>query len=421
LKVTINDGFNSGATFSNNGNYSFYTQSGSFTLTPQFQNPYFTVSPATITLNFPNLDGSSQTQNFCITPNGIHNDVDVTILPIIPARPGFDATYQLIYKNKGNQMLSGTVTFNFDDAVLDFISATPNVNSQTTNTLSWNYSNLLPFESRSIYVTLNVNSPMETPAVNIDDVLSFQATINPVSGDATVEDNTFNFNQTVIGSFDPNDKTCLEGATIPTTKVGDYLHYLIRFQNSGTAPAENIVVKDMIDITKFDLASLQLTATSHPQVTRITGNKVEFIFESIQLPAEQDNEPGSHGYVAFKIRTKNNLVLGNTVSNTAAIYFDYNFPIVTNTAVTTIAALSANEFENTSVSIAPNPVKNNLTISANGVISSIQIYDVQGRLIATQVNNSTSTTLDMSQQNVGVYFVKVITENGVKIEKIIKE
>lgn len=421
LKITINDGTTSGATFSNNGDYSFYTQTGSFTLTPQFENPYFTVSPATSTLNFPTLDGSTQTQNFCIIPNGVHNDVDVILLPITPARPGFDATYQLTYKNKGNQTLSGTVNFSFDDAILDFITANPAVDSQVVNTLSWNYSNLLPFESRTIHFTLNVNAPTETPPVNIDDVLNLAVMIEPIVTDETPDDNVFNLNQIVVGSYDPNDKTCLEGDAILPEKVGDYLHYLIRFQNSGTAPAENIVVKDMIDTTKFDLASLQLLSTSHPQVTRITGNKVEFIFENIQLPAEQDNEPASHGYIAFKIRTKNNLALGNTVSNTADIYFDYNFPIITNTATTTIVALGVDEFENASVVMTPNPVKENLSISADDVITSIQMYDVQGRLITTQLNNSTTFNLDMSQQNLGIYFVKVITENGVKVEKIIKK
>ena len=144
----------------------------------------------------------------------------------------------------------------------------------------------------------------------------------------------------------------------------------------------------------------------------------EFIFENINLPFD---DATNDGYVAFKIKTKPSLVVGDSFSNTASIYFDYNFPIVTNNACTTVSALGINEVENASVSIAPNPVKNNLTISANDIISSIQIYDVQGRLIATQVNNSTSTTLDMSQQNLGVYFVKVITENGAKVEKIMKE
>jgi len=422
LKININDGAINGATFcNNNGTYSFFTLNGNFVLTPQFQNSYFTVNPVSTTLNFPLLDGSTQTQDFCITPNGIHNDIDVTILPIGNARPGFDANYQLVFKNKGNQTLSGSLNFTFDDSILDFVSASPSVNSQSVNNLNWNYSNLVPFESRTIYLTLNVNSPMETPPVNIGDHLTYTATINPVSGDETVGDNTFNLNQIVMGSFDPNDKVCLEGTTISPAKVGDYLHYVIRFQNSGTAPAENIVVKDMIDTTKFDIATLQLTAASHPQVTRITGNKAEFIFEEINLPAEQDNEPASHGFVAFKIKTKNNLVVGNSVANTADIYFDYNFPITTNTATTTITTLGINEFENKSVAIAPNPTKNEVTITSKDIITSIQLFDVQGRLIETKLNSATEAKLDVSKQLSGIYFVKVYTENGVKIEKIIKE
>jgi len=422
IKININDGTLSGATFTNNnGLYSFYNQAGNFVLTPQFQNQYFTVSPTTATLNFPSLNGSTQTQNFCITPNGIHNDLDITIIPIQPAQPGFDALYNIVFKNKGNQTLSGTINFQFNDAILDYITANPVVSIQSLNNLNWNFSNLFPLESRNIFLTLNVNAPTEIPPVNINDELVFTSTINPISGDETASDNVFNLNQIVVGSYDPNDKTCLEGTTISPTKIGDYLHYLIRFQNSGTAPATNIVVKDMIDATKFDINTLQLITTSHPQVTRITGNKVEFIFQGINLPAEQDNEPESHGFIAFKIKTKNNLVLGNSVSNTADIYFDYNFPIITNTATSTFTTLGANEFENKSVSLFPNPTKNILTITAKENITFIQLFDIQGRLIETKLTTSTEAKFDISKQLAGIYFVKVYTENGVKIEKIIKQ
>jgi Leucine-rich repeat (LRR) protein len=422
IKVKINDGTLTGATFTNNnGDYSFYTQTGNFTLTPEFENPYFTITPLIATLNFSTLNNSTQTQDFCIIANGIHNDLEVIIIPTNSPMPGFFATYSLIYKNKGNQILSGTVDFTFNDAVLDFVFSNPTISSQTLNTLSWNYTDVRPFESRTINFYFHINAPTDTPAVNIGDILNSSASISPVIGDETNNDNVFNLSQTVVGSFDPNDKTCLEGNTILPEKVGDYLHYLIRFQNSGTAPAENIVVKDMIDTTKFDVASLQLTSTSHPQVTRITGNKVEFIFENIQLPAEQVNEPESHGFVAFKIRTKNNLVLGNTVSNTASIYFDYNFPIITNTTSTTVTALGINDVENTSVSILPNPTSSIVTINSNGIINSIQLYDVQGRLIETKLENSQQVSFDLSDKNSGIYFLKVFTENGVKVEKIIKE
>ena len=421
FKIQIVNGTNTGSNFTNTlGDYLFFTQAGNYQITPQLQNPYFTVTPATTQLNFPTVDGSNQILDVCITPNGIHNDLEIAILGLTPPSPGFDVNYRLVYKNNGNQVLSGTVNYTFDDTVLDFISANPTQTSQSTNNLSWNYTNLLPFETRTIDIMLNLNGPTETPAVNINDTLYSNASISPTAGDENEEDNFFSLQQVVIGSYDPNDKTCLEGETISPSQVGDYLHYLIRFQNSGTAPAVNVVVKDMIDTTKFDMASLQLTSASHQHITRITNNKVEFIFENIQLPAEQDDEPGSHGFVAFKIKTKPNLVLGNTVSNTADIYFDYNFPIITNTASTTVSNLGVNEFENLSVAMTPNPVKDLLTISADDIITSIQIFDVQGRIIATQISNSSLITLDMSQQNVGVYFVKVRTEKGVKVEKIIK-
>ena len=422
VKLNINDGSQTGATFTNpNGTYAFFTQEGSYDITPQLENPFFTISPTAATIDFSTIDETTFNQNFCITPVGIHNDVEVSILSVIPARPGFDAAYNIIYKNKGNQTLSGNVSLNFNDTVLDLISAVPSATAQIPGNLSWNYTNLKPFESRLISIVVNVNSPMETPAVNIDDILNFTATVFPVSNDASPSDNVYAFNENVTGSFDPNDKTCLEGATFSPEKVGDYLHYLVRFQNSGNAPAVNVVVKDVLNESKFDVSSFQLTSASHPHVTRIDKNKVEFIFENINLPAEQDDEPGSHGYIAFKIKTKNTLVLGDAVTNVADIYFDFNFPIITNEATSTVAVLGVNQHENKSVKIYPNPVKNTLNISAKENITSIQVFDVQGRLLQTQLTNNTSAIVDLSQKSNGFYLAKIRTENGVKTEKILKE
>lgn len=422
-KIVINVPSVFNATYTNTtGNYNFYTQAGNFVITPEFEHPYFTVSPASATINFTESNGSIQTQDFCVIPNGVHNDVEIVLIPTDRARPGFNTHYKLIYKNKGNQTLSGSINLVFDDAVLDFVLADPALANQTLNTLNWNYNTLIPFESREIDFTLNVNSPMETPAVNIGDVLNFNASINPISGDETIADNAFALAHTVVGSFDPNDKTCLEGNTMTPEMVGGYLHYLIRFQNSGTAAAENIVVRDIIDTTKFDITSLQLTSASHPQVTKITGNKVEFQFENINLPAEIDDEPASHGYIAFKIKTKANLTIGDSVENKANIYFDYNFPIETNTATSVVTPLLSNgTFENTSVAIAPNPTKNLVHITSKGNITSVELFDAQGRVLETLMTNKEQVDFDLSQKANGVYFVKIYTVKGVKVEKIIKE
>ncbi|KGO91091.1 DUF7619 domain-containing protein, partial [Flavobacterium enshiense] len=162
---------------------------------------------------------------------------------------------------------------------------------------------------------------------NDGDILHYTTAVTSAATDEMPNDNTFVFHQRVVNSYDPNDKTCIQGTTIAQSQVGKYVHYMIRFENTGTFPAQNIVVKDMIDTNKFDINSLVPLKGSHPFVTNITsGNKVEFIFENINLPFDDAN---NDGYVAFKIKTKPSLVVGNTFSNSASIYFDYNFPIVT--------------------------------------------------------------------------------------------
>jgi uncharacterized repeat protein (TIGR01451 family) len=234
-------------------------------------------------------------------------------------------------------------------------------------------------------------------------------------------DNTFTLVQTIVDSTNSNDKTCLEGSSITTDMVGDYLHYLIRFQNSGTATTESIVVKDIIDSDKFDVSSLQIISTSHSQVAKITGNKVEFQFENINLPTESEDALASQGYVAFKIKTKDNLEVGDSVDNKAAIYFDYNFPIETNTATSTVALLGLNTFENTSVTLAPNPTKGMVQINSKDTITSMQLFDLQGRIIQSTLTNTLATDFDLSPQTTGIYFLKIYTVRGVKVEKIIKE
>ena len=421
-KFTITNGSISGTLISNvSGNYSIPVQSGSHTLTPQLENlDYFTVSPASTTVSFP-ATVSPFTQDFCITPNGVKNDLEVTIIPIEVARPGFNATYKIIYKNKGNQVANGSLSFSFDDTVMDLVSVIPVNNNSATNSLSWNYTNLNPFETREIDLVFNINSPMETPAVNGDDVLHYTATIVGAT-DETPNDNTFTLNQTVVNSYDPNDKTCLEGATITPSMVGQYVHYVIRFENTGTYPAENIVVKDMIDTAKFDIATLVPQGSSHDFYTRINGNKVEFIFENINLPFDDAN---NDGYVAFKIKTKSTLVLGNTFTNSASIYFDYNFPIVTEPASTTVAALNTNDFDFGSYfTIYPNPAKDVLNFEVNNEIGvkSISVYNTLGQIVIAITNVDTLKDIDVSSLNAGSsYFVKVYTDKGNAVSKFIKQ
>ncbi|WP_417365267.1 T9SS type A sorting domain-containing protein [Flavobacterium beibuense] len=415
VKLSINDGVEGGYTFTGvNGEYSFYTQDGNFTVVPEFEDNWFTVTPAYV--NFPVVDNSVSVQNFCIEPNGVHNDVEVVMVPITPARPGFDAVYKIVYKNKGNQIVSGTVGCEWDYETLTPLLLEPMADDIAPGVYGWDYTNLQPFENREILMTLHVNSPTDTPAVNIDDVLPFTANIDGGT-DENPDDNQYIFNQTVVGSFDPNNIICIEGETLPSNAIGDYLHYVVNFENTGTAPASFIVVKHVINEADFDINSIQILNSSHQVEARIQDNVIEFIFDNINLNA------ADHGNILFKLKSKQDLQEGDNVMNEASIYFDYNLPVATNQAVTEFEdIMGLDDFiKDNSIKVYPNPAKDVLSVKGDVNLSSVSLYDIQGRLLQTVMPNDVQVTIDIAMRAKGIYFLKVTSDKGVKVEKVIKE
>ncbi|MFN1217428.1 T9SS type A sorting domain-containing protein [Chryseobacterium kwangjuense] len=414
--LTYGSGFST--TIANgSGSHQMYLPATTNIITPVLENPsYFTVSPASATVNFPSQPAPF-TQNFCLSANGTHHDLEAVILPVTIARPGFDSKYKIIYKNKGTSVQSGSLSFSYNHNVMNYLNSSLAPNSSSPGILNWNFSNLQPFETREITVTVHLNTPTQTPPLTSGSILQYNAQISGASDD-TPADNTFALNQTVVNSFDPNDKTCLEGTSISLAKVGDYVHYLIRFENTGTANAQNIVVKDEIDATKYDLSSLVALNGSHNFVTRISGSNAEFIFENIQLPFDDAN---NDGYVSFKIKTRSTLTAGDSFSNKANIYFDYNSPIITNTYTTTVQnALATSEVMNqkNDFSIYPNPVQDMLYIKSNDEVIRAELYDTSGRILSTTgVKNNSVNVSDLKKGN---YIIKVSTKNKTLTLKFIK-
>ena len=424
VKYNIIGDVNSGTLIADNlGKSSIELQSGTYTITPILENQnYFSISPSEIVVSFP-TETSPSVQNFCIVPNGAHADLEIQLLPLEPARPGFDAKYKIICKNKGNVAQSGSINLKFDDRVLDYVSSNTTFSSETIGNREWNFTNLTSFQSKEIIFTVHLNSPISTPAVNNGDILKFVTTITSQGTDETPNDNTFSLNQTVVGSYDPNDKTCLEGSIITPSLIGEYVHYMIRFENTGTYPAQNIVVKDMIDLDKFDISTLIPTNSNHSFVTKISeGNKVEFIFENINLLFDDAN---NDGYIAFKIKTLPTLKVGDTFANDANIYFDYNFPILTNKATSKFqTTLDTPDFEFSNYfTLYPNPTSDILNINSVQAIEiqSLAIYDVLGQLVIAVPNAKSVSAIDVSRLKSGNYFIKVKSDKGSSNIKFIKK
>lgn len=85
------------------------------------------------------------------------------------------------------------------------------------------------------------------------------------------------------------------------------------------------------------------------------------------------------------------------------------------------ALLEINETSVLNVEIFPNPVIDNLTIQMDEIISSIQIRDINGKIISSQIVNSTSCEVDIKDLQTGVYLINFFSSKGVITKQFIKQ
>ena len=124
----------------------------------------------------------------------------------------------------------------------------------------------------------------------------------------------------------------------------------------------------------------------------------------------------------YKIKSKNNLVENDMVTNTANIFFDYNLPVATNDAETTFALLSNGGFEkDNSIMVYPNPASTTVNIKCDSMIKSVTIYDIEGRVLETDLINNNSAAIDITGKTNGLYFLKITSDKGSKVEKLMKK
>jgi hypothetical protein len=236
----------------------------------------------------------------------------------------------------------------------------------------------------------------------------------PMNDETPYEDEDCRAN---IGSYDPNDKQGFPtGVTaahyIPLDQTIDYL---IRFQNTGTDTAFNIMILDTLS-EFLDPATIRPLGSSHPyQVHLLENNVLQFAFPNIMLPDSNVNEPASNGFVKFSIQPKAGLSDGVVIENEAAIYFDFNAPIFTNTTLHTLGKqyLRATDLYGASgveISVAPNPAVDHARFSLHDYQARegrLQIFTAQGMEIRSGIFSGNYVDLDVRTLPQGLYFFRI--------------
>ena len=89
---------------------------------------------------------------------------------------------------------------------------------------------------------------------------------------------------------------------------------------------------------------------------------------------------------------------------------------------TVIVKGDAIEETNASFNVYPNPVNDKLYIEAETEIEEVVVYDVYGRHQVTETpSHQGNLSVDVTDLNSGVYFVKVVTENGEAVQRFVKK
>ncbi|MDI9256488.1 DUF7619 domain-containing protein [Flavobacterium sedimenticola] len=403
--------------YSPSGQFSIYdseptnTYDISYQILPEYQAYYAATGNTYSNINIP-VGSGPQILYFPVTLTQPYNDVSVVVTGVTAPRPGLTYLNKITYRNTGVTATNGTLAFTKPTPItITNVSQTGTTNN--TAGFTYNFTNLSPNETRTIFVTMNVPA---VPTVNANDLLTASASITAPSGDINLANNTSTNSQIVVNSWDPNDKMEAHGDKIPINQftANDYLFYTIRFQNNGTASAIDIRIEDLLD-AQLDETSVRMVSASHNYTMTQVDNHLVWEFRNIYLPSSIVSATASTGYVQFQVKVNPGFQLGDLIPNNASIYFDTNPAIVTNTFTTKfINALSTADFDDRNLVMYPNPANNQVQIALANTsepLQKITFYDVVGKVVKTVTANTNNVTVDVSDLSRGLYMVEISTEN----------
>jgi uncharacterized repeat protein (TIGR01451 family) len=323
-------------TTNENGNF-LVTAIGSdeytFALAENPQFPFFT-TPQTLTFDATQENWNQDTLFFGVSNEFPAFDLEANLYSVIAGFPcnNFRA-YYLCFRNTSNNPVDVQLEFHYDSLFQD-ITLSPLIDSLGAYVAYLSYTGVAPYEL--VCTQLQLLSPT---VAFIGEFLETSLEVHAFYEGAEVAFGADSLSQELLCAYDPNDKQVFpEGYSEAHYIANDtILEYLIRFQNTGNAPAIDVIVRDTLD-QNLDLSTFQLVVNSHSVFTTVdpTTRELEFYFQDIMLPDSVSNEPESHGLISFKIRPEAGLPLLTELNNTAAIYFDNNPPIITNTTWSTI-------------------------------------------------------------------------------------
>jgi uncharacterized repeat protein (TIGR01451 family) len=406
------------------GNYCIVLPSGNYIVEAISTNLDSAYSvPDTFMIN--STGGNYLNKNFAFNSNLQGCNTQVNIWSGNP-RPGFSIPYSINVFNSGIDSAQSDLVFHYDPLLI-LNNSGGGIADTINHTITW-HTPILPATGYIYYnvtFTLSSNTPLGTAITNSAVLTSLSCT------DYDLINNSCTVINQAVGSFDPNDKIVTpQGFGVNGDIHHDQrLYYRINFQNTGTASAKNVFVQDDLNLN-LDMNTFRMERSSHSYNLVTNDRTLTWQFMNVNLPDSNSNEPLSHGFVEFSILSVQGLPDGSQIDNHAAIYFDFNQPVitnsVTNTLQTIITSAGEKEIEN-NISVYPVPFSNDLTIEVfnNSSIFQIALYNILGReikhLFIGKYYSGDKIKLNTLDVAPGIYVMKISYATGEQNFKLLKQ
>jgi uncharacterized repeat protein (TIGR01451 family) len=411
------------------GNYLLTVDSGNYNIyTPNRR--FYRIQPVSYNLNFPNSGATLSNKDFAYAPdtNAIDVAIDVTAIGI--PRPGQDIYLYITVTNNGVMPATGDYTLKLGN-LFSYVQSDSIPVYLSADSVRWTYTGLEPEEKFKNVAKIGIST---SAVFGMQQTIA--ASVTPYVPDTVKQDNRDTAFITIQGSFDPNDKQVFpkHRIRIDSIQTGKQtLEYTIRFQNTGNDTAFNIHLADTLPLS-LDMTTFKLLSASHPvELEWKSGNVLHFYFRNILLPDSNRNEARSHGFVKFSMKPKPGLNATDSIVNKAAIYFDYNAPVITNRATSffnsyVVTSIRDMRLPNYQLSLYPNPTSKTLHYSLCCFTlrdkPTLEISNLAGQvLLKRQVNPGINIkgSIDVSALPAGSYFLRINGQRGFVSAPFIKE
>jgi len=351
------------------------------------------------------------------------------------AQPGYPYSLRFEVCNDGNSATNGSLDIEYGNflgsmnaasfmqhpGAFSFVSETAGIPDNSTG---YSFPGVTPGSCELIQA--DFVTPATTP-VNTEFIT--RATVTPPSGDPTPDNNRSTLFNTVMGSFDPNSVYAFPARNGNPRDGGDILRnvdreitYQVFFQNTGNAPANLVIVRDTLD-PRLNVSTIRNISASHDMKVSLEDQNtvLVFTFPNINLPDSTSDYANSIGSIQYEIDLQPGLSVGTEVAKQAAIYFDFNSPVITNNNVLRIintnSEISPGIHKNAIVTF-PNPADQYFGFYAD-TVGVLSVFNALGALVSEQKIDAGLQRITTTDFPAGIYLIRLDAGGKVRNGKVV--